>query len=708
MQSVVTKGKSVQEAVQSGVELLEVSKRDVHIEVLQTPAKGFLKIGSKQAVVRLTLLNDQGEPAVKKEERPEPVLQEENEEINDWFSQAESFFDKVDVEKVETAKVNASAEKRSQPSDDHLLERHGAVWVEDGRLMMEAGTHKLPVVTIPKEIKLYRNQKLIDQKTFILSPNDSYRLAIDDEIKETEWSITIDSNKLKAYLKVDPGYKISRTVNDAEPASHLTLSFKEEKETQLALTEKDIKAAMQEKSILQNIEKIEMMRAIRNIEPEEYTIARGVAPTEGKDGWLELKVDTQIKEGIKEDKQGKVDFRETKVFPNIETGDILGILHPPVEGSSGYSVFSESIPPKPVYPVILRLGKGVKQIGDKVVAIEFGRPHIEERGQLVKISIMPKLLHNGDVNLESGNISFFGDVEITGEVHNGMKIEAQGNVMIAKNISGSSCNATGAISVRGNVISSDLSAGQNNMVTSKLSILVGVLKQDIDRIIAVITQLVNSPGFKTTDFAKGGLQPLVRILMEKKFSDFIPRAKKYVQLVKEGRAQLDDERWEETAEQISALFLTLSSKPMSLNIFTHLSQQLDALQEELELFDETKSIVSVQNVLNSRIHAGGNLHISGQSCVQSRIHSGGFMMITGTLRGGEAYAEKGMYIEETGAESGTPTNLTVPANATIKIGTALEGTVLRIGNRKKVLTENHYAVTASINAKGQIVLGQGR
>ncbi|MDZ5711461.1 FapA family protein [Jeotgalibacillus haloalkalitolerans] len=703
MQSIVSRGKSIKEAVQTGVELLEVSKRDVHIEVLQNPAKGFLKMGSKQAVVRLTLLNENRETSVKTDVSPSPGLSEEQAEVNDWFAQAEYFFDKVEVDRIEP-EINQPPKKSFQPTEGEMLERNGAVWVEDGRLMVEPGTHKLPIITIPKEITLYRNQHPVDEKTFILSANDSYRLVIEDQIKETEWSITIDHNKLKAYLEVNPGYKITRTIQDAEPSSHLTLAFKEEKQTYLTLTERDIKEDMQEKSILQNIDQIELMRAVRNTEPETYTIARGVAPADGKDGWLELMVDTHIKEGMHEDDQGKVDFRETKVFPNIETGDIIGIVHPSVEGSSGYSVFSETIPPKPVYPVILRLGKGVKLIGDQVVAKEFGRPHIEERGQLVKIMIMPKLLHSGDVNLESGNISFFGDVEITGEVHNGMKIEAQGNVIIAKNISGSVCNATGAISVKGNVISSDLSAGQSNMVTSKLSMLVGILKQDIDRIIAVITQLVNSPGFKSTDFAKGGLQPLVRILMEKKFQDFRPRAKRYVQLVKEGRAQLDDERWEETAEQISSLFVNLSAKPMSLNIFTHLSQKLAALQEEVELFDETKSTVSVQNVLNSRIHAGGNLFIKGQSCVNSRIHAGGYMTITGTLRGGEAYAEKGMYIGGTGAESGTPTNLSVPSNATIKIGTALEGTVLKIGNRKIVLTEDHYAVTASINAKGQIIL----
>ncbi|WP_404404936.1 flagellar assembly protein A [Jeotgalibacillus malaysiensis] len=702
MQSIVAKGKTIKEAVQTGVELLEVTKRDVHIEVLQNPAKGFLKIGSKEAVVRLTLLSEQDEPSVKTKKRTSPPPDESQAEITDWLAQAESFFDKVDVERVE---VSREPVKTLRPaSDRELLERNGAVWVENGRLMMEPGTHKLPIVTIPKEITLYKNQKPVEAKTFILSANDSYRLAINDEVKETEWSISIDKNKLKAYLEVNPGYKITRTIQDTEPASHLTLTFKEEKQMTLTLTEQEIKAEMQEKSILQNIDQIELMKAVRNLEPATYTIARGVAPTDGRDGWLELKVDTHVKEGVHEDEHGKVDFRETKVFPNIETGDILGIVHPPEEGTSGYSVFSESIPPGPVYPVILRLGKGVKLIGDQVVAKEFGRPHIEERGQLVKITIMPKLLHNGDVSLESGNISFFGDVEITGEVHHGMKIEAQGNVVIAKNISGSVCNASGSISVKGNVISSDLSAGQNNMVTSKLSMLVVVLKQDIDRIIAVITQLINSPGFKSTDFAKGGMQPLVRILMEKKFSDFLPRAKKYVQLVKEGRAQLDDERWEETAEQISALFLTLSARPMSLNIFTHLSQKLGALQEEIGLFDESKSTISVQNVLNSRIHAGGNLYIEGESCVNSRIHAGGYMTIIGTLRGGEAYAEKGMYVGGTGAESGTPTNLSVPANAVIKIGTALEGTVLKIGNRKRVLTEDHFAVTASINAKGQIIL----
>ncbi|WP_227394309.1 FapA family protein [Jeotgalibacillus aurantiacus] len=707
MQSVVAKGKSIQEAVQVGIDLMEVTKKEVNIEILQAPSKGFMKIGSKEAVVRLTKLEtavtvDTPIPAQRESHDLKEPADHVVEESDDWFSKAESFVSGLDIDKIEIRQPEVK--KTADHSSEELLLKNGSVWVKDGKLMMNPGTEKLPVVSIPKGIRLYRNQKLIEEPLYILSPKDEYRIAAIDEEKDTEWSLEVSPDKLKAFLHVNPGYIIKRTVDDLDPLPQITLTYSEDRTIKQTLTEAMVKEAMQERSILQNIDHIELLRAMRNGEPSDYTIARGVAPSEGKDGWLELKVDTDVKEGLKEGEHGKVNFRETKVFPMIDTGEIIAVVHPPEEGSTGYSVYSESLSPKPVFPIVLRLGKGVKLIGDHIVAKEFGRPHIESKGQLVKISIMPKLLHNGDVNLSSGNISFLGDIEITGEIDTGMKVEAQGNLVIGKNIQGSVCTATGSIIVAGNITASDVSAGKNNMITSKLSMLTGVLKQDVDRIIAVIIQLINSPSFKTTDFPKGGLQPLVRILLEKKFNDFIPRAKLYVQLVREGKAQLDDERWKETAEQISSLFLTLSTKAVSIDVFTHLSHHLGALHEESEMFDESKSSIECMNVLNSRIHAGGDLYISGQSCIHSRIHSGGFMTINGSLRGGEAYAEKGIYIGETGAESGTPTNLAVPSGAVIKIGNALEGTILRIGNRKVVLTQDYSGLKARLNAGGMIEL----
>ncbi|TFD95776.1 FapA family protein [Jeotgalibacillus sp. R-1-5s-1] len=707
MQSVVAKGKSIQEAVQIGIDLMEVTKKEVNIEILQAPSKGFMKIGSKEAIVRLTKLETAvtAEKATQVQQDQVQMIPPEKElhtASDDWFSKAESFVEELDIDKIEIQQPEMK--KTPDHSSEELLLKNGSVWVKDGKLMMQPGTEKLPVVSMTKGIRLFRNHELVEEPVIILSPKDDYRLEAFDEEKETEWSLEVTQDKLKAFLHVNPGYTIKRTIDDLEPLPQLTLTCTEEKTIKQTLTEPMIKEAMQERSILQNIDRIELLRALRNEEPSDYTIARGVAPVEGKDGWLELKVDTDVKEGLKEGEHGKVNFRETKVFPMIDTGEIIALVHPPEEGSAGYSVYSESLPPKPVFPIVLRLGKGVKLIGDHVVAKEFGRPHIESKGQLIKISIMPKLLHNGDVNLSSGNISFLGDIEITGEIDTGMKVEAQGNLVIGKNIQGSVCTATGSITVTGNITASDVSAGKNNMITSKLAMLTGALKQDIDRIIAVIIQLINSPSFKTTDFPKGGLQPLVRILLEKKFNDFIPRAKLYVQLVREGRAKLDDERWKETAEQISNLFLTLSTKAVSIEVFTHLSHHLGALHEESEMFDESRSTIECTNVLNSRIHAGGDLYISGQSCIHSRIHSGGFMTINGSLRGGEAYAEKGMYIGETGAESGTPTNLAVPSGAVIKIANALEGTILRIGNRKIVLTQDYSGLKARLNAKGMIEL----
>ncbi|WP_235420725.1 FapA family protein [Jeotgalibacillus alimentarius] len=700
MESIISKGRTIHEAVQTGIDILKVPKETVHIEILQAPSKGFLKIGTKQAVVKLIMMHKDDDSAGA--EKIGLIAEMNSRESESHFAkrsdtQSVALIDNDGLEESATILEHSSIKTE-------MLDKYGSVSVENGQLIVKSGSQKLPAVIIPEEMMLYCNQLPVNEKTVVLSPEDTFSLDIQNECKKTEWCISIDQDKLNAYLEIEPGYEITRRISDMAPASELTLLFTEKKITQLSLSESEVKEEMKEKSILQNLVQDELIKALNSEVPGKYRIAAGTAPINGKDGWLEVKVETSIKEKLKEDEHGKIDFRDTKVFPNVESGDVIGIIHPSEEGIAGSSVFGETIHPKPVYPIILRLGKGVEQIDDKVIATENGRPQIEQRGQLYKMAVVPKLVHNGDISLESGNISFFGDIDITGEVHHGMKIEAQGNIIIGKNISGSHCHSTGAISVKGNVISSDLSAGQNNLTTSKLSILVGVLKQDIDQIITAISQLLQSPDFKKTDLTERGLQPLLRILIENKFSDLIPRMKKYVKLVKEGRVQLHDSRWEETADQISDIFLTVSGKSISMQNITLLSHQLASLQEELNVSDETLSTIRVQNVMNSRIHAGGNLSITGRSCIQSRIHSGGYMTITGAMRGGEAYAEKGMNISEAGAASGTTTILAVPQYAVINIGVAFEGTVLRIGNRKKILSKRYEKVVARIDKRGDIIL----
>ena len=63
------KGKSIEQAIQSGLSALGVDRDDVTIEVVERESKGFLGFGKKEAVIKLSY-ND-GRPEIK-EEKPKP------------------------------------------------------------------------------------------------------------------------------------------------------------------------------------------------------------------------------------------------------------------------------------------------------------------------------------------------------------------------------------------------------------------------------------------------------------------------------------------------------------------------------------------------------------------------------------------------------------------------------------------------------------
>lgn len=59
MRSIVKMSKTVEEATDMALRELGVNKEDVHVEVLEEPSKGlFGLIGSKDAVVKVTVIND--------------------------------------------------------------------------------------------------------------------------------------------------------------------------------------------------------------------------------------------------------------------------------------------------------------------------------------------------------------------------------------------------------------------------------------------------------------------------------------------------------------------------------------------------------------------------------------------------------------------------------------------------------------------------
>ncbi|XJZ27005.1 flagellar assembly protein A [Bacillota bacterium Lsc_1132] len=684
MQSIISKGKNVKQAINLGLELLEAKKEEVTIEVIQHETKGFLGLGSKNAIVKI-IKNKSKSASPSNIENDEELL------ILESLSEKENVSEET---KVHTQ--NLPEEEKPE-----LLE--GKVWVKDGRLFCKSSQAVFPTVTIPDGVKLYKNQQLVTEKSTIVTDQDFYEINVENEEKQTIWDVSLDQSKLKVLLKVEPGYRLLRSILDVEPDSHILLKVDEQKEIMNTLLISELMLKLEALGVKYGIKHDEMMRAVKTTVPGTYEIATGLKPKEGKNGWIELKVNMETQKGPKLKENGKVDFRDIQSFPTVEKGKVIAIIHPPISGEPGCTVTNESIPCKKSFPITLKTGQGVTMVEDKIVATSSGRPDVKQRGQLVKISIMPKLTHAGNVDLVSGNIRFIGDVEIVGEVNERMSVEAEGDLIVHKTTNMAQLVSSGAIITYGNIVGSEVSAGKNNIYVAELGHLLGILHQNIEKIIGVIRQLTLSSAFKSNDLTRGGLQPLIRILLEKKFKSFPPLVKKYVDVVRRGEAFLEEGVWREISLALTQIFLTFGNEIISLERIIQLSEKMKKIHEISKAPLEPDSFITIPSAQNSQLYCSGNVLVLGQGCINTKIHAGGSVKINGIIRGGSVYGRLGVEINEAGAESGTSTIIAVPSDQKIIINKAMEGTLIQIGNAKRKVDSTIYHLKASLDDQARII-----
>ncbi|MCR5271437.1 MAG: FapA family protein [Lachnospiraceae bacterium] len=162
---------------------------------------------------------------------------------------------------------------------------------------------------------------------------------------------------------------------------------------------------------------------------EEVVVARGKAPIDGLDGIIDFKIDvndTKKKPIIRED--GTVDYKNSLQLAIVKEGDLLATYTKPTSGQYGFDVYTQMVAPKPGKELRTLHGKGILFDAESGEYTAEYAGHVVESGSSYKIEKLFQI--NGDVDIESGNIVFNGDVIVTGDVRSGMMIDADGDVFI--------------------------------------------------------------------------------------------------------------------------------------------------------------------------------------------------------------------------------------------------------------------------------------
>lgn len=675
--AVTVEAKTVEAAIKQALDLIGLTMEEVHIEVLSNPGRRLIGLKKVLAKVTITQLVDE-----EVEELVVPTKITEFEKIIDTLMTDESH------------ESDASDEKEESHSD-----KAGARII-DGKIDFIFEEENYPTIVPSEFVKLYINEVVVTESTEI-SPTDHVTISVNDTLIPPLFSVKLIEREMIALLTFTPGKRIKRTLVNTAFKKNLRIEIKEEVDYYNNLKPQEIVAELKSMSIQQGIEFAAVKKVTEVMKPYELIVAKGTLPVEGTDGDIEVHIDY---EEFDPDGLEKVDFREMNAITNVAKGQVIATHIVPVAGIEGRSLLGRKIPVKKVNDILLRLGKNVELQGDNVVTTISGRPSLDWRGRIVRIQVNNEFNHPGEVDIETGNIRFEGDVRIGGNIRPSMFVGASGSVFIGGSISKATVHAVKSAVINGNVLSSKISVGEQEAyiseVVENLRSVVPLLKQIMD----AIDQIFLIRGGGAEELSPAELKRLIYLLLEKKYTHFEVLNKKFITSVRDHSSQLT-EQWKQVADKLYDVFVNpLNEELESLIDFQKLIEDAALLIDLFGTESAAQSLLKCPYAINSELYSNGDIEITSKGVYHSVLIAENNITIRGVCRGGEVRAVHHIDLQETGSASPVKTVIKTSATGWIRIGKAYVGTEIQVGNRKHICAVDEVGIAARLNKEEELVL----
>lgn len=187
---------------------------------------------------------------------------------------------------------------------------------------------------------------------------------------------------------------------------------------------------------------------------KQVKVAQGIASLPGTDGRVEIVVDISSIGKPRALADGRVDHHNIAYVLSVTKGDVLARHIPPVDGETGIMVTGRQM--LPLQPRDERLLPGVgtmisPQDPNLLIAGTDGGFWVDERGS---IEVHNEKTITGDINYQTGDINFPGDLTITGTVRSGFSVETKGSLFINGSVEDCKIKSKGNIVIKGGAFGS--------------------------------------------------------------------------------------------------------------------------------------------------------------------------------------------------------------------------------------------------------------
>lgn len=574
-------------------------------------------------------------------------------------------------------------EELEEPSDgDSSGQNGGSASAVDGWLEVKRqtivvrdpiGGGKPATVRAESPVKLKVNDVEISTETAVFSTD---RIQWEIETKPL-FEILVSEDELTAYFHLHSKERYDWRLMDAVPSLDITLIAEEDKDTVVeSLHFSHVFIMLEHKSIKANLDVSAIQQEIIQPTYKPVVVARGKPTVPGTDAKLETYFPQQVESRFFEI-DGTVDFRNHLQIPSVKKGEVIAKKIPMVDGVPGYNVYGDVIVPPPPNDVIVVVKSHVELTPDgEVIALRDGRPRMTGR-RIKAFDISTAYIVAGDVDIETGNIVFSGDVIVYGNVTDSMIIETLGNVYVYGSVYNATITATGSIFVRGTVIGSRIYSGYFGVMFNRLYKNTKWLSDKMEQLHSASLLLVRALEQKKQPIRWG---QLLLLLIENKFND-IPGKIKELQAVIANLQHLKKEEFQKIKER-STIFLhphrlVESAGPSFIQGYISL---LRDTYQEVERMQEAKVKTVFNQCHNSELKSNGEIVILREGIVLSNLYSAGNIIFKhnhAVCRGSVLEAEGGITAKNVGGQTGSQTLL--KAKRFVSVQKMLSGRVC-VGN----------------------------
>lgn len=196
------------------------------------------------------------------------------------------------------------------------------------------------------------------------------------------------------------------------------------------LSEEDITNFLKTNGVMFGIDEEKVQAFVDHpVYQQAVHVADGTPPKHGKDAEIHYEFETDPNQvHLKENQDGRVDFKELNLIQNVVKDEVLARKSPPEPGEDGKTVTGQYLPARDGKDVEMGLGKNVTVAdnGSVVKAAASGQVLL----MAGKITVETVLVIPGDVSSATGNVSGLGAVIVKGNVEDGFSVTAQANIEV--------------------------------------------------------------------------------------------------------------------------------------------------------------------------------------------------------------------------------------------------------------------------------------